>query len=103
MKVKQNIELITAKEVADRYKDEKLNIIDVRQHDEIIAGKIPGAKHIPLGEMLTRYKELDREKEYIIVCRSGNRSGLACEWLMEKGFMVKNMVGGMISWASDLE
>lgn len=83
--------------------DEKLNIIDVREENEIKTGKIPGAKHIPLGEILTRLDELDKDKEYIMVCRSGNRSGLASEWLTEKGFKVKNMVGGMSDWESDME
>ncbi|MBB5324940.1 rhodanese-related sulfurtransferase [Anoxybacillus tepidamans] len=51
-------------------------------------GKIPEARHLPLGERLQRLNELDRAKEYIIVCRSGNRSSLACEWLSERGFQV---------------
>ncbi|WP_417168760.1 rhodanese-like domain-containing protein [Terrihalobacillus insolitus] len=91
-------------DIARRLKnDENLNIIDVREDNEVETGKIPGAKHIPLGEILTRLDELDKEKEYIMVCRSGNRSSLASEWLTEKGFKVKNMVGGMSNWESDME
>ncbi|WP_417168724.1 rhodanese-like domain-containing protein [Terrihalobacillus insolitus] len=91
-------------DIERRLKDEeKLNIIDVREENEIKTGKIPGAKHIPLGKILTRLDELDKEKEYIMVCRSGNRSSLASEWLTEKGFKVKNMVGGMSNWESDME
>ena len=104
MGTKLKIEEVKPFDIARRLKnDEKLNIIDVREGNEVETGKIPGAKHIPLGEILTRLDELDKEKEYVMVCRSGNRSGLASEWLTEKGFKVKNMVGGMSNWESDIE
>ncbi|MDC3417166.1 rhodanese-like domain-containing protein [Aquibacillus salsiterrae] len=101
---KLKIEEVTPSDV-DRWLkgNEDLNIIDVREENEIKTGKIPGAKHIPLGEILTRTNELDKDKEYIIVCRTGNRSSLASEWLSGKGFKVKNMVGGMSEWQSDME
>lgn len=83
--------------------DKQLPIIDVREAEEVAAGKIPGAKHIPLGQVLTRTNELDPKAEYIVVCRSGNRSSLACEWLAGKGFNVKNMTGGMSNWTGDIE
>lgn len=104
MGTKLKIEEVKPFDIARRLKnDENLNIIDVREDNEVETGKIPGAKHIPLGEILTRLDELDKETEYIMVCRSGNRSGLASEWLAEKGFKVKNMVGGMSNWESDME
>lgn len=74
------------------------SIVDVREFQELMVDKIDNVKHIPLGEVLRRYDELDKDKEHIIVCRSGNRSELACEWLEQKGFKVRNMVGGMIEW-----
>ena len=83
--------------------DQTISVLDVREDGEVAAGKIPGAQHIPLGQVLTRTGELDPDKEYIIVCRSGNRSSLACEWLTEKGFKVKNMTGGMSNWTGHIE
>lgn len=80
-----------------------VEVLDVREHQEVAQGKIPGARHLPLGELLQRLNELDRAKEYIIVCRSGNRSSLACEWLSERGFQVKNMTGGMMNWKGEVE
>lgn len=80
-----------------------VEVLDVREHEEVSQGKIPGARHLPLGELLQRLDELDRAKEYIIVCRSGNRSSLACEWLSERGFQVKNMTGGMMNWKGEVE
>ena len=79
----------------------KLNIIDVREPQEVAEGKISEAKHIPLGDVLTRLNEIDKEQEHIIVCRSGNRSGLASEWLIDRGFKVKNMTGGMKKWSEE--
>ncbi|WP_110927670.1 rhodanese-like domain-containing protein [Bacillus massiliglaciei] len=75
-----------------------LNIIDVREVDETAAGKIPGAINIPLGLLEFRMNELDKTKEYIMVCRSGGRSGRASQFLESRGFNVVNMTGGMLAW-----
>lgn len=82
---------------------EKLNLLDVREHDEWESGHIPGAKHIPLGSLGERYKELDLAEETIVICRSGNRSALACEYLASMGYKVVNMQGGMIEWTGNIE
>jgi rhodanese-related sulfurtransferase len=95
---------IRPSEVEKALKENKnLPIIDVREEGEVASGKIPGAKNIPLGQVLTRTQELDPNTEYIIVCRGGKRSSLACEWLADKGFKVKNLTGGMMNWAGDIE
>ncbi|WP_338451068.1 rhodanese-like domain-containing protein [Niallia oryzisoli] len=90
---------MTAKEVETLLNEGKtLNIIDVREVDEVAAGKIPGAVHIPLGLMEFRIHEFDKAKEYIMVCRSGARSSRATQFLESYGFNVINMAGGMLSW-----
>lgn len=92
-------------DVKERLKSgEKLTIIDVREAEEIAHGKIPGAKHIPLNELSVRYKEIRPDEETVMVCRSGNRSGIACEFLYTMGYRnVKNMMGGMNAWDGDVE
>lgn len=75
-----------------------LNLIDVRETDEVAQGKIPGAVNIPLGLIEFRMNELDKEKEYVMVCRSGGRSGRACQFLDSYGFKTVNMAGGMLAW-----
>jgi rhodanese-related sulfurtransferase len=50
-----------------------------------------------------RTHELDKSKPYIIVCRSGGRSGQATQYLESQGFDVTNMMGGMLSWEGKLE
>lgn len=95
---------ITTKEVEVLLnKGEQLNIIDVRETDEVAAGKIPGAVNIPLGLVEFRMHELDKSKEYIMVCRSGGRSGRASQFLEGQGFKVINMAGGMLAWEGKQE
>ncbi|UTR11556.1 rhodanese-like domain-containing protein [Evansella sp. LMS18] len=92
-------EEISPEEIRKRiHKGEKLSIIDVREPQEVAEGTIPDAENIPLGELLTRLNNIDKDKEHIIVCRSGNRSGLASEWLTDRSYQVKNMTGGMLKW-----
>ncbi|QOR68833.1 rhodanese-like domain-containing protein [Cytobacillus suaedae] len=75
-----------------------LNMIDVREVDEVEAGKIPGVIHIPLALVEFRMHELDKSKEYVMICRSGGRSGRAAQFLESQGFNVINMTGGMLTW-----
>jgi rhodanese-related sulfurtransferase len=82
---------------------EKLHLLDVREDDEWESGHIPGAKHIPVGSLKERHKELDPSEEIIVVCRSGNRSALACEYLASLGYNVVNLQGGMLAWTGNIE
>jgi rhodanese-related sulfurtransferase len=76
-------------------------ILDVRQPDEWAAGHIPNATLIPLGELESRLSEVPTDREVVIVCRSGNRSGQARDLLKQAGFTnVTSMAGGMNLWAT---
>ncbi|UOF89463.1 rhodanese-like domain-containing protein [Fodinisporobacter ferrooxydans] len=96
---------ITSFDVNQRLKKgETLTIIDVRENDEVAAGKIPGAKHIRLSELPQRIHEIPKNAEAIMVCRSGGRSAKACEFLLSQGYRnVKNLMGGMLGWDGDIE
>ncbi|MGG3470481.1 rhodanese-like domain-containing protein [Neobacillus pocheonensis] len=95
---------MTAKDVETLLNEgKKLNIIDVREVDEVATGKIPGAVNISLGLVEFRMHELDKSKEYIMVCRSGGRSGRATKFLESYGFKVINMAGGMLAWEGKVE
>ncbi|WP_433743830.1 rhodanese-like domain-containing protein [Paenibacillus amylolyticus] len=94
---------IAPQEVAERLnKGETLIMLDVREPEEWMEGHVAGANHIPLGELDSRHEELDPAQEIIVICRSGNRSGKACELLYEKGFKVINMTGGLNAWTDKL-
>lgn len=82
---------------------EDVQIIDVRELDEWETGHIAEALHIRLSEIPSRIKELDQNREIIMVCRSGNRSGKACEYLVQLGYDVTNMQGGMLNWNYDIK
>jgi rhodanese-related sulfurtransferase len=88
----------SAKEVESKLEKGMLNIVDVREVDEVKEGRIPDSVNIPLGLLEFRMHELDKDKEYVLVCRSGGRSGRACQLLESHGFKVVNMEGGMLAW-----
>lgn len=76
-------------------------VLDVREDREVAEGKIPHAKHIPLGQLSSRLKELEKYKgaPIVISCRSGQRSLSACRVLRKNGFeQVYNLGGGVIAW-----
>ncbi|TKH14470.1 rhodanese-like domain-containing protein [Bacillus wiedmannii] len=92
---------MTVKELEEKLlRKEAVNIVDVREVEEVAEGKIPEASNIPLGLLEFRMHELDKNKEYIIVCRSGGRSARAraVQFLESYGFRAINMVGGMLAW-----
>ena len=80
-----------------------LKLIDVREVEEVEAGHIPGIINIPLSVLETRMPELDQSEKYIVVCRSGKRSGMATQLLESHGFDVTNMVGGMLEWQGEVK
>lgn len=81
----------------------QLNLVDVREDDEVAEGMIPGAIHIPLGDVAARVGELDKAKSYILICRSGGRSGRATDFLEGSGYDATNMTGGMLEWEGKTE
>lgn len=95
---------ITTTEVQEKLAaGEQLHLIDVREVEEVEAGKIPGIIHIPLGLLEFRMHELDKNIPYIMVCRSGARSGQATQFLEQQGYDVTNMNGGMMMWGGEVE
>lgn len=95
---------ITAKQVEKLLAEGKeLNIIDVREVGEVQGGHIPNATNIPLGLLEFRMNELSKSTPYIMVCRSGGRSGQATAFLQSQGYDVTNMEGGMLSWEGDVQ
>ena len=95
---------ITTQDVQDLLKNKQvISLIDVRETEELAAGKIPGAVNIPLSLLEFRMQDIDKSKEHIMVCRSGNRSGQAVRFLESRGFNVINMDGGMLDWNGPTE
>jgi rhodanese-related sulfurtransferase len=91
-------DLETARGVYER-KDE-VQILDVREPYEWEAGRIEGAIHVPLNDLMAGkgQDELDQNQPVAVVCRSGNRSELASLMLKARGFDAYNIRDGMEGW-----
>lgn len=85
--------------------DENAQILDVRTDEEVAEGYIPNAKQIDIykaQEFMDEVEKLDKNKSYYIYCRSGNRSGQACQLLDQMGFATTyNLVGGFSAWEGE--
>jgi len=78
--------------------DQGAVLVDVRELEEWNVGRAPQAIHIPLGELGVRVAELPTDRKLIMVCRSGGRSGVAAEALVNRGLDALNLAGGMQAW-----
>lgn len=98
-KVSDQYEMSVGQLVDAMVNDSLLVILDVRTPGELKGslGKIDGVINIPIQELEVRMDELEKYKDnhIAIICRSGNRSGIATKILIEKGYDAKNVVGGM--------
>jgi rhodanese-related sulfurtransferase len=98
-------EFIEVPEAAKELKSNKFVIfIDVREDDELFeTGRIPGAVHIPLGQLSSERSHLDsiigEDSKIIVYCRSGGRSKRGASIISKFGFPnVYSMNGGMMKW-----
>lgn len=76
-------------------------LVDVRADHEWDAGRIAGAKHVPLAELAERAGEIDRDRPVVLYCRGGNRSTMATAALAEAGYDASKLVGGIVGWDED--
>ena len=74
-------------------------LLDVREPVELALEQVPGAVNIPLGQLRLRLGELPRDRDILIICRSGQRAYLATRILLQHGFTARNLSGGMLSRA----
>jgi len=76
-----------------------VRLIDVRRDDEVASGMIAGAEHIPLDEFDETALDPDDEREIVLYCRSGRRSGIAAQRLsMHTGSAALHLAGGITAW-----
>lgn len=83
---------------ASRLRDAVL--VDVREADEFAAGHAPQAIHVALGDLEANVDRLAPSRTIVCVCRSGNRSMLAAQYLAANGRDARNLDGGMRAWAA---
>jgi rhodanese-related sulfurtransferase len=72
-------------------------LLDVREARELAVESVPGALNIPLGQLRARLDELPRDREILVICRSGQRAYYATRALLQNGFKARTLAGGMLS------
>ena len=100
------MEEITSTELKQRLdKGEDIQIIDVREDNEVALARIPNSVHIPLGQVLNRMDEIDPDRETVVHCKMGGRSARAIDALQRSGFKGKlvNLKGGIIGWSNEVD
>ena len=102
----QQMPEITATELKQRIDNgEDIQIIDVREANEVAIAKIPNTIHIPLGQVLNRMSEIDPNKETVVHCKMGGRSANAILGLKRSGFTgnLINLKGGITAWSNEVD
>ncbi len=97
---------ITATELKRRIDTgEAVQIVDVREPHEAAIARIPGARLMPLGEVVARAGELDPGREAIVHCKGGTRSAKAIAVLREAGYEgpLVNLAGGILAWSREVD
>ena len=82
---------------------DNIQVIDVREQMEYEICNI-GAELIPMGEIMSKLDKISREKDVVVHCRSGGRSGAIISALESKGFTnLYNLTGGILAWADQVD
>jgi adenylyltransferase/sulfurtransferase len=83
---------------------DRLTLVDVREPNEYQINRIAGSVLIPLGDVPSRYRELDPDGEIIVHCKMGGRSARAADFLRSVGFKrVLNLKGGILDWIDKVD
>lgn len=94
------IRSITATDLTELLKDKDRFLVDVREPHEFKGGHVEGMKNIPLGQITKRLNEIPKEREVVLMCRSGNRSMMAARTLKKQGYSrLVNVRGGISAWS----
>ena len=99
------IKTINVNEAYQMVKENKCNLIDIRELNELeLTGRVEGAKHIPMGNLETlldlnsdvfKNGQIDKDKELVLFCAGGIRSEMSVKSLIEKGFKnISHIEGG---------
>lgn len=100
------MEEITSTELKQRLdKGDDIQIIDVREANEVAFARIPDSVHIPLAQVLNRMDEIDPNRETVVHCKMGGRSARAIDALQRSGFQGKlmNLKGGILGWSDEVD
>ena len=97
---------ITPSELKKRLDNgDDIQIVDVRENNEVAISRLPNSIHIPLAQVLVRMNEIDPNRETVVHCKMGGRSARAIDALQRSGFTGKllNLKGGIIGWSNEVD
>jgi rhodanese-related sulfurtransferase len=78
-------------------------VLDVREPWELAIARLPGTVDIPMGEVPARLAELPKDRDIVVMCRSGGRSSKVADYLHRMGYRAANLTGGILAWAHDVD
>lgn len=79
-------------------------LLDVREREELALARIPGALHIPMGDIAVRLSEIPDDREVVVFCHHGKRSYSVAAWLKRAGFTrVRSLRGGIDAWSCEVD
>lgn len=78
-------------------------VLDVREPWELEIARLPATLDIPMGEVSARVDELPRDHDIVVICRSGGRSAQVAVFLEGAGCRVRNLAGGILAWAREID
>jgi len=87
-----------SREEAQKMLDEGAQLVDVRADHEWEAGRIEGARHVPLPELAERAGEIEKDRPVVLYCRGGNRSTMAARALSDAGYDAVKLSEGIVGW-----
>ena len=90
---------LTPQRLAEVLRDERWQVIDVREPYEREAGHIGGTRHIELERLAAQAQTIDRDRPVVFYCRVGSRSGMATQAFRADGYDAYNLAGGIAAWA----
>ena len=97
---------ITVTELKERLDNgDDIQIIDVREANEVTVGALPNSIHLPLAQVINRMSEIDPARETVVHCKMGGRSARAIQALKQSGFTgtLLNLKGGIIAWSNEID
>lgn len=82
-----------------------IQVVDVREANEVAVAKLPNSIHIPLAQVINRMSEIDPNRETVVHCKMGGRSARAIQALQQAGFTgnLLNLKGGITAWSNDVD
>ena len=89
---------VSPRRVAELHDTGEVQLVDVREPYEHEAGRIAGARHLPLERLASQAESLDRDRPVVFQCRLGSRSAMAAQAFRASGWDAYSLDGGIAAW-----